>query len=801
MRCSLMSWLTGAGRRESAYLIGFVVAGGILLSLGTPSATEQKVPQTNGYAGTTSCRSCHEKFYQLWAPSHHGLAMQPYNESFAEKNLKIQDEVIVIGSYRYRAIIDEGPGFVRETGPNGQKKYPILHAMGGKNVYYFLTELERGYLQVLPVAFDVNRQTWFDTAASGIRHFPDREEDSPFNWKDRPYTFNSSCYGCHVSQLVKNYDPKTDTYNTQWKEPGINCEACHGPAEEHVRVCVEAGHDNVPDDLKIVTVTQDRDYTAHQVNTACLSCHSKAVPITAEFVPGEDFFQHYDLVTLEHPDYYPNGRDLGENYTHTSWMMSPCVNASELDCMYCHTSSGRYRFKGKTANDACVKCHTEKSNIQKHSNHKTYSGVTKCIQCHMPKTEFGRMVRSDHSMQPPTPASTARLKSPNACNMCHKNKEPKWADKHIRKWHGSDYQKSSLQMAELIDQARKNDWKNLSAMLKVIQDKNRDTVFANSLVRLMQNCDDDRIGPVLTELLEKDPSPLIRASAADTLGQRLQPNMIDVLANATSDPYRLVRIRAAAALSVVPSERIPSKHKITVQRATQEFIVSMNSRPDDASSHYNLANFYRDKQELDKAIDSYKFATFLDNDFLLPHVNASLVYNQMGRNEQALKSLKQALNIDPENIPANLNLALLYGEMAQYDKAEAAFRKTIKLDPRSAVAAYNLSILLAEKNPGESIIFGRKAVQLQPDNDRYTYTLGFYLNRAGRNQEVITLLEPFVNKNTIEMNIYLLLGNIYEQMDSRTEAIRVYQTGAENEKLPEQARAVFFSHLQRLSIQ
>ncbi|MBM3853616.1 MAG: hypothetical protein FJ399_10725, partial [Verrucomicrobia bacterium] len=30
-----------------------------------------------GYAGSQSCRECHERFYNLWSTSHHGLAMQP----------------------------------------------------------------------------------------------------------------------------------------------------------------------------------------------------------------------------------------------------------------------------------------------------------------------------------------------------------------------------------------------------------------------------------------------------------------------------------------------------------------------------------------------------------------------------------------------------------------------------------------------------------------------------------------------------------------------------------------------------
>jgi len=49
------------------------------------------------------------------------------------------------------------------------------------------------------------------------------------------------------------------------------------------------------------------------------------ISLTEEYIPGEDFFQHFDLVGPEHPDFYPDGRDLGENYTYTSWLMSPCV--------------------------------------------------------------------------------------------------------------------------------------------------------------------------------------------------------------------------------------------------------------------------------------------------------------------------------------------------------------------------------------------------------------------------------------------------------------------------------------------
>ncbi|MCK5011784.1 MAG: hypothetical protein KAS98_14915, partial [Deltaproteobacteria bacterium] len=52
----------------------------IVLLMGFMSAGEKVLyaDQLEGITGSTSCRSCHEKFYQLWSTSYHGLAMQPY---------------------------------------------------------------------------------------------------------------------------------------------------------------------------------------------------------------------------------------------------------------------------------------------------------------------------------------------------------------------------------------------------------------------------------------------------------------------------------------------------------------------------------------------------------------------------------------------------------------------------------------------------------------------------------------------------------------------------------------------------
>ena len=52
-------------------------AAGPVLNLSIASGA-QPLSKYKGYTGSVSCRECHEKFYKLWAPSHHGLAMQPF---------------------------------------------------------------------------------------------------------------------------------------------------------------------------------------------------------------------------------------------------------------------------------------------------------------------------------------------------------------------------------------------------------------------------------------------------------------------------------------------------------------------------------------------------------------------------------------------------------------------------------------------------------------------------------------------------------------------------------------------------
>ncbi|MCD6392018.1 MAG: tetratricopeptide repeat protein [Planctomycetes bacterium] len=759
-------------------LLGFGVQMLFALGLCLNNAAEAKQESqstafSKQYTGSRSCIKCHKSFYKLWSTSHHGLAMQAFSAEFVRKEFAGGSGEIVVGKKRYRAVIDGENGWICERRGDGEKRYAIEHAMGGKNVYYFLTPMQRGRLQVLPLAYDVRKKEWFNATASMIRHFGDAG-DERLDWTDSALTFNTSCYSCHVSQLSSNYDLATDTYKTVWVESGINCDTCHGPCLEHVKVCEQLPEGDTPDDLKLISA---KAFDTKQTNDSCTPCHAKTRPLTTTYKPGERFFDHYDLVTLENRDFYPDGRDLGENYTYTLWRMSGCAKSGKLDCMHCHTSSGRYRFENTHGNGACFPCHEKLiKTAAEHSHHAVGSEGSKCVSCHMAQTEFARMRRSDHSMLPPSPAATMKYKSPNACNLCHKDKTPEWADKWVRKWYGDNYQSKTLYRAGLVDEARKSNWSRLAKMLDYITDEDRDEIYVASLIRLLRACDDDRKWPALRKAL-KNSSPLVRSAAADGLAGNFAASR-NALLTATEDDYLVVRIQAANALSGYPRDRLDSSDLKRLNPASTEFETSLKCRPDDTYSHYNLGNYYLNRGRPDKALECFRISSKLRPDNILPLVNASVLYAQLGKALKAEQSLRRALEVEPENAEANFNLALLVAEKGDKGQAEKCLQTALNTHPQFAEAAYNLGVLLAGDRIDEAVLWCDKAHQLRPNNPKYAYTLAWFLNECGDCDAAAGKLEPIVNESVAYPAAYSLLAEIYRQQGKHDKAVQVYQRAA-----------------------
>jgi tetratricopeptide (TPR) repeat protein len=253
----------------------------------------------------------------------------------------------------------------------------------------------------------------------------------------------------------------------------------------------------------------------------------------------------------------------------------------------------------------------------------------------------------------------------------------------------------------------------------------------------------------------------------------------DVLLSLIDDPYRLVRVQAAFALSHYPGEPTPEQ-----QAATEEYMLSLRSRPDDPGSYYNLGNYYFNRGENAKAIDAFETSLKLQDDFLLSLVNVAMAYARQEQPEKAERTLRKAIEIDPDSAAANFNFGLLMSEMGHMREAEKALRNAIKADPTFAAAAYNLGVLLGQDRPPEAIKWCRKAVELEPANPKYCYTLAYYLHADGDIVGAVNALEQVLKHTPHYLDAYAFLGTILEQRQQWNEAIEVYWKALKVPDLP-----------------
>jgi tetratricopeptide (TPR) repeat protein len=749
------------------------------------------------YYGSVGCKQCHAKFYELWSPSHHGLAMQAITPAFVKGEIRQYTETSIMVDSSYFSVNSENDSLVfTEKAPDGiLNKYNATFALGGKNIYYFLTPLDKGRLQVLPLAYDIEKKEWYNNPKSAIRHFTDGDDDEALPWRHIGFTFNTSCWGCHVSQLENNFNSGDNSYHTVWRENGISCETCHGPSREHVRVCLEAPEGTVPEDLKIIMTSE---FTPEQNNASCAPCHAKMSTLTKSFMPGDRYYDNFTLTTIEHSDFYADGRDLGENYTMTGWSMSECVTKGDLDCLHCHTSSGRYRFANENHNGACMPCHTDiVNNLEAHSFHKAEGEAGKCISCHMPMTEFARMWRSDHSMRAPMPQASIEFGSPNACVICHDDMTNEWAQESLVKWGKAHHQDRVIEQARYIQMGKDGDFSKLDEMLAYLDAGKFDEIFANSMIRLIGDVNPEKTTPSILKALSHE-SPLVRSTACVALSYINRVDVLDSLLKMCKDEYRIVRVEAAAAINTISVELRRGKDLTGYNKALEEFITARTSRPDDWGGQAAMGNFYLNQNNLDKAIEHFDISSMINPENVGALVNSALAYSSKGNPHAAQERLEKALAVDSENEAINLNYALLMGELRDFEKAKKHFKKVLEVNGKSVVAAYNLSVMTAQTDLKEAVKYSKIAADNDKENPRYAYTYGFYLRSDQQIEKAIRVLEELRKEHPNYAEAYFLLMDIYVKNNQLDKAKGVLQQGIQNEQFPEQLRMQFQQQLAQL---
>ena len=697
----------------------------------------------SGFVGSRKCADCHRKEYDSWQGSHHDHAMDVASEKTVLgdfNNAVFSSHGVTSRFYR-----KDGKFYVHTKGPKGRMMdFEITNTFGWYPLQQYLVPFKGGRLQCLPIAWDVREKKWYDLNPDTVI-----APDDWLYWTNAGQNWNGMCAECHSTDLKKNYDLKTDKYNTTWTDIDVGCEACHGPGERHVQ-WAETPDMGRPEVANYNLLVRTSGITSRELVNQCAPCHSRRATL-GDYTHSEPYLLDSMLPSLLTPElYYPDGQILAEVYVYGSFTQSKMYHR-DVKCSDCHdVHSIKLRREG---NDLCLQCHrAAEYNTPQHHFHKTKGEKgepirskdgkilfdvgtgSECVQCHMPGRNY--MVidyRPDHSIRIPRPDLTEKIGTPNACNRCHWDKTAKWSDEWISKWYGPG---RNGHYGETIEAGRKHKPKAYNDLIKLAADSLYPVIVratALSLLGAYQGTEATKT----YEVCLMDDDALIRRTAVEYINITDDREKARLISPLLYDPVKAVRIEAASKLAGKPSGYLDAAQKELYKKVLDEFIASMEYSGDFSFGRFNLGNLYQ----------------------------------ELGKKEKALSNYRAAIKIDNLFYPAKVNLAMLYNEEGDKDKAEALFREVLKENPGLHEISYSLALLLAEENKlEEAALFMKDAASNMPQAPRVHYNYGLLLQYLSRDNEAEQELKKALEIDPENMDFLYALFDFYYRRSRLSEA-------------------------------
>jgi tetratricopeptide (TPR) repeat protein len=640
--------------------------------------------------------------------------------------------------------------FVHTNGSGGEMgEFEISHTFGWYPLQQYLVPFAGGRLQCLPIAWHVREKKWYRLPPEG----PLDPEDWLY-WTNAAQNWNGMCAECHSTNLKKNYNPQSDTYNTTWSDIDVGCEACHGPGSNHVdwATMPEMARPLAPN---FELVQQTSGTSARNSVELCAPCDARRAAL-GDYVHAEaDLLDSLLPSLLTEELYFADGQILEEVYVYGSFTQSKMYRHG-VRCSDCHDVHSIKPVK--EGNALCLQCHrAAQYDSKEHHFHKQKdeSGEpiksaagevlfevgtgAQCVQCHMPGRNYmGIDYRPDHSFRIPDPTLNAALNTPDACLRCHVDKDVKWSDASITKWYGPGRQPH---YGTIIEKGRSQDADAAEELIRLAGDPLYPVIVRATAFSLLAAYPGEQTDQVM-EIGLMDEEALIRRTVVASIQVPDQEKLARLIGPMLYDPVKAVRIEAASRLAGELKTHLDADQQEEFKAVLQEFEAAMLYSADFSFGRYNLANLYGELDRPQEAISNYEAAIKIDNQFYPAKVNLAMLYNQHGKNDQAEQLLRQVVESEPELYEIAYSLGLLLVEMEQYNDAITYLEKAAKGLPDRARIHYNLGLLYQQM---QRTMRAEKELQLammlEPQTLDFQYGLADHYLKRGMLQEARRIAE------------------------------------------------------------
>lgn len=680
-----------------------------------PRQIEAELPAPS-FVGSEACAACHAAETDAWSGSHHDLAMRLATDETVLGDF--DDATFTYFDIESRFYRDGDRYLVTTDNEVGEPtEYEIEYTFGVYPLQQYLVEFPQGRLQPLALTWDSRPaaeggQRWFHL-------YPDEfiAHDDLLHWTGADQNWNFMCAECHSTELIKNFDRGSRSFDTQWSEINVGCEGCHGPASRHVTL---AEADSLQGNGGLVVDLDDAGATVWRMDVvtgiavrsearmrppmqpeACGRCHSRRSQVSDGYEYGHALADTHIPSLLDDGLYYADGQIREEVYVWGSFMQSRMYQAG-VSCTDCHDPHSATLKSGAAPSDICATCHLP-ARFAQHSHHQHEAGQVECVDCHMPSRDY--MVidgRRDHSFRVPRPDLTIATGAPNACNGCHESQGVEWADAILRNWYGAD---RPAHYATALHAGRTGAVDANRLLAAAAADPDFPGIARGTALSLLAWPLDSGSAAAIREGLASGDA-LIRLGALRALNSAPGEARLEWALPLLDDPIKAVRLEAVGVLLPLRGN-IPGSRMASYALAENEYFETQLANAERPEAYSNLGSLFQVRGDV----------------------------------QRAERAFQVALEIQPRWVPARVNLADLYRAVSRDEDARIVLEEGLGLDPDAAALRHSLGLLLVRQQEIEvALVELRRAAELETANSRYAYVYGVALNSTGRVDDAIAVL-------------------------------------------------------------
>lgn len=431
------------------------------------------VQPLSDYAGSKSCQGCHLSVYRQWSQTGMSKMLRPYAPQNVTGDFQNDNEFYLEDEAPYRQgkaesakspgrmlfarmVIRDGRHYFDIQGSDGKlHTYPVDYTIGSKFQQAYATRLPNGEIHVFPIQYSALQKRWINywKIIDGI--LSERSDLRSWEKLSAATSYQAVCAVCHTSQLRNVKGGGFDVNNVEFKEPGIDCEMCHGPSAQHVADMTA----NEPYPKRAIEPPVNfNDLGNREFIGICAQCHMQSA-IRASGTDGELNYSRSGVFFPRNPSipfgefsrigFYKDGRFRQTTFIVEALQRSQCFKKGQVSCGTCHDPHGHDAASNLTSvkfrdqsDLMCMSCHSQFQSstvLAAHTHHRVDSEGSRCVSCHMPRIMDAVLFRArTHQIDDiPNADMTERFgqeESPNACLLCHSEKSVRWVRQELQSW-------------------------------------------------------------------------------------------------------------------------------------------------------------------------------------------------------------------------------------------------------------------------------------------------------------------------------------------------------------------------------